>query len=144
MTDMSMLKIHARFSPDPGAAADARRSLEPLRRLVAPGKFEDATLLVSELITNSIRHGGLKRGQWLDLNVGFVDETLRVEVADPGQGFSAETERQSLQGGTGWGLFLLDHIATKWGISREPVTTAWFELNCEEPAYKSREPAVAR
>lgn len=140
---MDGLRVHARFSPDPGAAGDARRALEPLRSRLPTDKFEDAILLVSELITNSIRHGGLNPRQRVELDVRFVEGVLHVDVADPGLGFSAETERQSLRGGTGWGLFLLDHIATRWGISREPVTTVWFEITCEDYTRRSPQPAVA-
>ena len=44
-------------------------------------------LLVSELVTNSVRHGGLRPDQEIELTVQASPNHLRVEVAEPGEGF---------------------------------------------------------
>src|SRR5919108_190330 len=113
---MSGLTIHERFPPEPGAVGRARKVLEPLRPRLPGEKFDDIALLVSELVTNSIRHADLQRGQWVDLHVRHAEGIVRVEVTDPGHGFSLATQRHSVRGGVGWGLFLMDQIASRWGV----------------------------
>jgi anti-sigma regulatory factor (Ser/Thr protein kinase) len=49
--------------------------------------MEDVRLLVSELVTNSVRHAGTPASDHVQLEVAFDDETLRVQVADSGTGF---------------------------------------------------------
>lgn len=139
---MSELTIHAQFPPELGAVANARQTLHPLRGKLSTQKFEDATLLVSELVTNSIRHSGMKRGQSVDLDVQLIPRTLHIEVTDPGRGFSPEMGRRTGRTGEGWGLFLLDHLATRWGVDRGASTTVWFEIDCDGGKTRSRQPAA--
>ncbi|HEV2951564.1 MAG TPA: ATP-binding protein, partial [Actinomycetota bacterium] len=52
---------------------------------------------------------------------------LHVDVIDPGPGFDPRHLRPSRENG-GWGLWLLDRLATRWGVERNHVTKVWFEL----------------
>jgi hypothetical protein len=52
---------------------------------------------------------------------------LRVEVRDGGAGFVPERRRERSEPG-GWGLMLVEGIADRWGVKRDPTTTVWFEL----------------
>jgi hypothetical protein len=57
-----------------------------------------------------------------------MDERLRIEVADPGPQFEVDLRRRS-SGTGGWGLFLIEAIATSWGVEPEGVgKKVWFEL----------------
>ena len=49
--------------------------------------FGDVVLLISELVTNSVRHAGLDATQPLQLSVDDSGDTVRVAVRDPGPGF---------------------------------------------------------
>src|SRR4051795_9756452 len=51
-------ELSVRFSGGPYAAASARRALGSLRDLVGPKRLDDVCLLVSELVTNGVRHAG--------------------------------------------------------------------------------------
>jgi anti-sigma regulatory factor (Ser/Thr protein kinase) len=92
-------------------------------------EFDDLRLLVTELVTNSLRHGGLGAGDAIDLVVQIEPETLRVEVHDPGPGFDVSVALQSADLGAGWGLYLLGRIADRWGIEDGPSTCVWFEMD---------------
>jgi anti-sigma regulatory factor (Ser/Thr protein kinase) len=53
---------------------------------------------------------------------------VRVEVVDPGNGFShVLREPDPMQTG-GRGLYLVEVLADRWGIESEPSTRVWFEL----------------
>ena len=49
--------------------------------------MRDVRLLVSELVTNAVRHANLDDGDVIGLVVELADDALRVEVHDPGGGF---------------------------------------------------------
>ncbi len=78
---------------DPDSPAAARRALGDLADHLPPRRLQDAQLLVSELVTNAIRHAGLHDGDTITLSVEASDRALRIEVSDPGPGFApAEPE----------------------------------------------------
>ena len=76
-------------------------------------------LLISELVTNSVRHAGLDATQPLRLSVTTGPSSpVRVAVRDPGPGFrppKAPTDPGRDVGG--WGLVLVDQLAEKWASS---------------------------
>jgi anti-sigma regulatory factor (Ser/Thr protein kinase) len=113
----------------PEAASRARQSLWELHSLLDPRVFEDLRLLVSELVTNSLRHAGLSERDVIHLRVSLTDGKIRVEVSDEGPGFSLREETPSLYQASGWGLFLVRQIADRWGVTRNRETCVWFELS---------------
>jgi anti-sigma regulatory factor (Ser/Thr protein kinase) len=119
--------IDIRLAPDARAPEAARRSLEALCASVGRKVVEEATLLVSELVTNSVRHGDLDGEDTIGVRAAATPRGLRVEVSDPGSGFDA-AEVPEPNGRGGWGLWLMDRLATRWGVSRENGIRVWFEL----------------
>ena len=89
----------------------------------------DLQLLVSELVTNSVRHANLAPGQRLDLRVRVVPGSVRVEVEDPGPGFTPTPRRSGDRRDEGWGLYLVEHIADRWGVIDGPPAVVWFEID---------------
>jgi anti-sigma regulatory factor (Ser/Thr protein kinase) len=87
-------------------------------------------LLVSELVTNSIRHGG-DAEESVALNASIDGATIRVEVRDRGAGFAVATPvpRGSTSGLGGYGLFLVERMASRWGVDTDDGTRVWFELD---------------
>ena len=65
--------------------AACRSSRPPAKRLVS---------LVSELVTNSIRHAGLGAGDPIDLDVRTTNGQVRIAVHDGGPGFRAERRKR--------------------------------------------------
>ena len=120
-------EIDLRLRPDADSPAEARRSLEALRPGLNDVLVDDAVLLVSEIVSNSVRHASLDDTDAIEVRVRGSRSKLRVDVMDPGPGFDPERIRPSQHEG-GWGLRLLDRLATRWGVERNDVTRVWFEL----------------
>jgi len=120
--------IDLRLAPDARAPEAARRSLEALRPSLDGAVVDEAMLLVSELVTNSVRHAELGPEDTIAVRVLTTPSALRVEVADPGPGFDP-ADVPAPNGHGGWGLSLLDRIAARWGVSREDGAQVWFELD---------------
>jgi anti-sigma regulatory factor (Ser/Thr protein kinase) len=112
------------------APQEARKAL----RSRIPPLDEDSRqvleLLVSELVGNSVRHGGLGPAHRITLNVRAKHDWIRVEVIDRGRRFEPHVPlSKPPMDGSGWGLFALDQTAERWGIiDRPPHRHVWFEL----------------
>jgi anti-sigma regulatory factor (Ser/Thr protein kinase) len=87
---------------------------------------EDACLLVSELVTNSVTHAGQPAGAPLQIRTSAVKGVVRIEVEDAGHG--AVRPRAPEPGRGGLGLHLVDTLAARWGVESERGTHVWFEL----------------
>jgi len=106
----------------------ARHALEDLPGI--PGAtLEDLKLLVSELVTNSVRHTSPKIGDLIELRVTGEPGRVRVEVADQGPGFKPEPPPATSARESGWGLFLVEQISSRWGLAVDGETRVWFELD---------------
>jgi anti-sigma regulatory factor (Ser/Thr protein kinase) len=120
-----MLSLTLTLERDRDAPARARRMVRGLRPLLGAERTEDATLLVSELVTNAVKYGS-----------GLVE--LRVEAPDGGPGrftvsdSGSEDDEPALresggEKGGGYGLQLVDRIADDWGVVHASMHV-WFEL----------------
>ncbi len=114
------------LSPSSDAPVAARRTLDELDGLDGDERNRLA-LLVSELVTNSVRHARLRDGETVSLAVS-VGERIRLEVTDPGPGFDPAREPERANRDNGWGLMLVDALATRWGVERDTATRVWLEL----------------
>jgi sigma-B regulation protein RsbU (phosphoserine phosphatase) len=97
--------------------------------LVAPERLYDLQLLVSEVVTNAVRHGGARQGEHVDFRIALTQDQVRLEVRDPGPGFHDVTpELPETDRGGGYGLYLVDLFADAWGVSGVEGTCVWFEV----------------
>lgn len=91
---------------------------------------EVAKLLLTELVTNSIRHAGLVPTDEIRVSILWTGATLRVSVDDRRLGTAppvlAGGIRPSPGANSGWGLYLVDRLATRWGV--DEARGYWFEL----------------
>lgn len=133
---MKPVEINLQLSPDAKAVSVARRSLDSLDGLMPGEKVGDLHLLVSELVTNSVRHAGLSPADRIGFRVETSRESVRVEVSDPGVGFETPPEAPPSpvpapgpERVSGRGLYLVDQLADRWGVNRDRgLTRVWFEV----------------
>jgi anti-sigma regulatory factor (Ser/Thr protein kinase) len=118
--------IRARDIPrDAHAPALARRMVDEFNGVLAPGTADQARLLLSEVVSNAVRHG---EGEQIRVLIDAVQGgELRCEVMDEGHGFvpKARDKPSTVEGG--WGLHLVETLSRRWGV-REGSTHVWFEL----------------
>ena len=108
------------------APADARRAVEQFGASLDPEVVPDVRLLVSELISNSVKYGG--EGQ-VQLILQSEDRRhVRVEVVDQGVGFVPTVRDRPKTEPGGWGLHMVEALTERWGV-REGSTHVWFEID---------------
>jgi anti-sigma regulatory factor (Ser/Thr protein kinase) len=110
------------------AAYEARSAVRLLRRPIGPELLPVIELLVTELVSNSVEHGGAGPDDPLRVELAVSDEAVRVEVSDLGPGFRPTPQPMAAEDGIGgWGLLMVDRSATRWG-TRQGGRCVWFEL----------------
>jgi anti-sigma regulatory factor (Ser/Thr protein kinase) len=118
--------ISLRLRGSPEAAAKARRALSGLRADIDPPLMETLRLLVTELVSNSVRHA---RADTVVLRVLVGRTVVLTEVTDEGPGFDPEDTGKPGTDDSGWGLFLVERLAHRWGVTQNAdATKVWFEL----------------
>jgi anti-sigma regulatory factor (Ser/Thr protein kinase) len=112
--------------PEPGSVAEARAKVcAAVVPELADSECETLRLLVSEVVTNAVRHGGADEP--VELHASWNSE-VRVEVSDHGDGFTPSPRVGALDEPGGFGLLLLGRLADRWGVETNDGTTVWFVL----------------
>lgn len=97
---------------------------------VAPSVLETALLLVSELVSNSVRHSGVPEGEDIVVRVPLRRDGFRLEVEDPGRSGVIAPQPPDLLRGGGMGLHLVQTLSERWGLERAAAggTRVWAQL----------------
>lgn len=112
------------------SAATARQAVGELAGQLPEELIGDVRLLVSELVTNALRHAEMGDDDRIVLAVEVRSDAVRVEVRDPGSGFEPPAQvSKEPDAGAGWGLYLVSTLADRWGVETGGATRVWFELN---------------
>jgi anti-sigma regulatory factor (Ser/Thr protein kinase) len=114
-------------------AGSAARRAVLARNGDLPGSVRDGVLLlVTELVTNAVRHAKIGPEQSLRVELRFSPSRVRVEVLDPGTGFTPTRAPSRGDEAGGRDLFLVDQIANRWGVRRTASgTCVWFEIRSD-------------
>lgn len=124
-------EVLVRLSGDVDAVPRARQAIAELAPHLDAELLETVSLLVSELVTNSIRYARTSEAASVVLRAMVFRDLVRVEVADHGPGFEPRPRGPDEQSRSGWGLYLVDQLSDRWGVSRTDGTAAWFEIDRE-------------
>ena len=104
---------------------------ECLRDGVAASVLESALLVVSELVTNSVRHGGASAPGVVVVRVRLTETMVRLEVEDRGRAGVIAPRSPDLEGGGGFGLNVVQVLSERWGLERVAAggTRVWAQLS---------------
>lgn len=131
--------VAEQFPPEPASAGAARALVAgQLDRWELDDPDGSIVLLVSELVTNAVRHAGTP----VELTMAVAEGTVEIGVADsdprivshlrPDQ--RGETDRTiAWQSESGRGLFLVDVLAEEWGTEHFSAgKQVWFRMSAGE------------
>jgi anti-sigma regulatory factor (Ser/Thr protein kinase) len=124
--------LHRDLQRDDDAPAVARRELEEFRTELEPLVYEDVALLLTELVTNSVRHAGPDAGDTVLLDLLVTAALVRVDVRDGGHGFVPVPRAANDVSPYHWGLHIVDRLADRWAVvpaNGNGQTRVWFELD---------------
>ena len=147
--------IRRRAKPSQFARGHTQHSVQPLQRVdcaikgdkFAPvaarrvfddfvnGQLDDrrrtaARLLITELVTNSVRHANIGAQGSIRVGLRWSKSALHVSVIDDGPGFDPESAMKPVDASRygGRGLLMVDSLADRWGVDRARATRVWFEI----------------
>lgn len=112
------------------APSVARQVVERLGTELDASRLQEVQLLVTELVTNSVRHAGVGRDTTVTVSLELTRSTLHVAVSNPGAAFRAPApppDAEVAEGGRG--LLLVDRLADRWGIEDVHEARVWFEVS---------------
>lgn len=113
----------------PRAPESARAKLsESLDEEIDGPVVNDLRLLVSELVTNCVLHGGAGGDGAITVRTAVSESAIRTEVCHDGPAFMPPDYEPDLDSPGGLGLFLVEQMSASWGIAEGRQTCVWFEL----------------
>jgi two-component sensor histidine kinase len=121
----SCMDLDLDIAPDLTAPAQARHAVAALGDHLDTDVVSDIVLLVSELVSNSVKYG--------DGTIGVRVRTLGrrqvvVEVTDEGGGFERQFRPASRCEAGGYGLRLVDRLSDNCGVHGD-TAHIWFEID---------------
>ena len=117
-----------RLPPELTTPAFARAAVAAMSSGLPEEVVSDVELLTTELVTNALKHATASQSEQIIVRLVLQDR-VRVEVIDPGPPFDPRPVRPDPGSTTGWGLFLVDTVATSWGVEPEGRgKKVWFEV----------------
>jgi DNA-binding NarL/FixJ family response regulator len=128
LVDAAELALQSESATLPGVPASARASRQALTSLLdgwCGDEVRDAAaLLISELVTNGVRHAGTDVG--MRISVGA--HTVRVEIDDHNPEVPVMRSPEPTDIG-GRGMRIVDELSLRWGVqARRTGKSVWFEL----------------
>lgn len=127
-SDGQMPPAELRVPLTAAAAATIRHAIADVLAGHVPNRtVADAQLVLSELVTNSVRHAGLDAGAVLRIAASLTGGVLRLEVIDEGRNGAVAVRPPSIAGG-GFGLNVVEMLSRAWGVERQGGTRVWVEM----------------
>jgi len=126
---VEMDEVTLQVDSDVSAPRLSRSRLESIRSALGK-RYDDVVLIVSELVSNSVRHSGADpQSDGIGVKVSVRAGEIRVEVTDSGPGFSIDDPR-----GEGMGLAIVEKLADRWGMADgRHRFVVWAELSSSPP-----------
>ena len=111
---------------------EARRlACEVAAAYLEPSQLRSFELVVTEVVSNAVKHGG-DIGEPVRLAITPENGYMCVQVTDSGHGLVPRPGALEAEDDGGFGLFIVEQLTRRWGVTRENKRTrVWFELDFE-------------
>ncbi len=126
-------RISLDLPSEPNSIPRARRALQEIKATLDPVTFLNLRLLVSEIVTNAVRHVSRERADTIHLEVERTPQHVRVVVEDQGDGFVPQPRADVEDRASGWGLNILAKVASRRGVENDQGARVWFEIDAPLP-----------
>ena len=107
-------ELRFRVRAAPVSVAEARHRVAALERDLPEHALRDIELVVTELVTNSLLHGGLNDDDLIDIALRRNDQHVVVEVDDRDGLYGEPGNHPAPTRPGGMGLLILDAICDHW------------------------------
>jgi anti-sigma regulatory factor (Ser/Thr protein kinase) len=125
-------RLDVTYPATPNTVPAARQAFVDAFPELSGSPLDDGKVVLTELVTNGIRHGAREPDGWVRVVVHELGGVLRIEVTDSGDFAGRPVIRRQRAGQVGgWGLLVVDNLAMRWGVTREGPRTVWCELVAE-------------
>ena len=102
-----------------------RAWLQALGMPLRDDRADAVRLLISELVTASVKASGADGRGRIAIALAAEDGVVRVEVTDPKTEATCPDRPDEV---TGWGFYLVDKMADRWGVVEDAPRRLWFEI----------------
>lgn len=129
-TDGGDLQVHY-LTSEPASVSEARRVAGAAAQpYLEPDQFAAFELVVSEIVSNAVRHGAAPDGR-IKMSVTPKDGYMCLQVTDTGPGLVPRPGAMAPEPDDGgFGLFIVEQLTRRWGVTREGSRTrVWCELD---------------
>jgi len=116
--------VEMTLPPAPPSVRVARHEVEGVIAEYPEEVRATAALLTSELASNAVLHAKTA----FTVRARADRSVVHVAISDSGGRLPVVAVRDPSTLG-GWGLSMVDAMATRWGIEADDSTTVWFELD---------------
>jgi anti-sigma regulatory factor (Ser/Thr protein kinase) len=130
--DVALPGVNVTLVAGPEAPHHARHAASDALAHWTTERRDAALLVISELVTNAVRHGTRDDDDRIALVVRRRGRTTRIEVTDPRarDGSVAESAVDREEKRAGWGLPIVSELTDRWGVERGAGRTCvWCEID---------------
>jgi anti-sigma regulatory factor (Ser/Thr protein kinase) len=90
---------------------------------------QDVMLVISELVSNAVRHAAALPGDSVGVTCGINDDCLHIEITDGGSLTRPSPEVATVFAQGGRGLDIVRMISREWGVTQDGDTvTVWADV----------------
>lgn len=125
-------RLSISFAADADAPQLARAAASHALARWSQDRRDVALLVISELVTNAVRHGARDDSDEVTLLVRRRGRATRIEVTDPraNDGAIVDSSVDEEAQRSGWGLPIVAELTDRWGVEGGPGRTCvWCELD---------------
>jgi hypothetical protein len=126
------MELSRDFPPTPGSVPTGRHEIDRLADELSPEILDRIRAVVSELLGASTSYAFRRGAGRIGMRVQVSPERARIEVGDLESEPRGEEEAEPAEV-LGLSLFVVDHLADRWGVVPSPGPVLWAEIDLPAP-----------